>query len=126
MAFIKCSGGAGKLKETLLWENPNPTKQFAEQTITLNGNIFNYEYIKMHCEQTIGNGIIFIYYFKVSDLITDKGINMGGMKGTTGNYGVVRTMIFLSSGTQIKYLSGHGWNNSNNSVAVTQFIYGLK
>ena len=51
MAFIKCSGG-GKLKETKLWENPDTTKTFATQTITLNygGVIHNakdYDFLKL-------------------------------------------------------------------------------
>ena len=32
-------------KKTLLWENPNPANQFAEQTITLSSN--DYDYLKI-------------------------------------------------------------------------------
>ena len=44
MAFIKCSGG-GKLKETILWENPKPTSNFAAQTIMLSQDMNNFDYL---------------------------------------------------------------------------------
>ena len=49
MAFIKCSGG-GKMRETILWENPNSTASFASQQLALNyggvtHTIADYDYI---------------------------------------------------------------------------------
>ena len=51
MAFIKCSGG-GKLKETILWENPDPSVNFSDQTIIFDyggviHDINDYEYISL-------------------------------------------------------------------------------
>ena len=41
--------GGGRLKETVLWTNPNPTSSsgFANQTVTLSDNISNYKYISI-------------------------------------------------------------------------------
>ena len=129
MAFIKCSGGAGKLKETLLWQNPNPTKSFAAQTITLNEPMNTFEFLKIICNYTTSNTTnYFKYCFLITDLMNNAGcgINIGGLTTMSGNYGKVRTMSQYKSATEIQFLSGHGWNNTENTAAVPLYVYGLK
>lgn len=47
LASLKKIGGSGEqYTETVLWTNPSPTADFANQTVTLSENINNYDYIK--------------------------------------------------------------------------------
>lgn len=48
----KKGGGSPELEETVLWENPDTTKTFAAQDITLIDSINNYDYIVAYFTQT--------------------------------------------------------------------------
>lgn len=43
----------GSATEDLLWTNPDPTVEFAPQTVTLSGSLLDYEYVKIGYYLTI-------------------------------------------------------------------------
>jgi len=52
MAFIKCSGG-GKLKDTILWRNPNgATENFPAQSVGLDYPYTNFDYLEFKWDRT--------------------------------------------------------------------------
>ena len=133
MAFIKCSGG-GKLKETLLWENPNPTKSFAQQEVILNYDINNFEYLKfcniyLTTDTTKGIEILIS-----PDIFKNQGTS-SSVKNTnlcfTGTSAdVYKRYIYpiANNSTKIKFGNSiyNDGNSQNNKSLVPTFIYGLK
>ena len=136
MAFIKCSGG-GKLKETVLWTNPDATVGFSGQTITLDyggvtHDIDNYDYISINWDvnKTTGNNIRI--YFTPKDLKTST-------ESTTGNSNIVfcarystntayARQLFYKSNTTLKITTSYnlGKEGTTTNYAIPTKISGWK
>ena len=135
MAYVKCSGG-GKLKETKLWENPNPSAStFLAQTIILNDSITNFEYIEVEFQPyynlpaSTGKCIYLVGFFITLDgsNSSEKPTKAVGPSVKNGsNYDVIRPFYYVSD-TSIHFdayfYKGGGGNGATN---VPLYIYGLK
>ena len=139
MAFIKCSGG-GKLKETILWENPNPSGNFAAQTITLNyggvtHNISNFDYIRF---QYIAANYGTVASYKgqstfpkemvigsIATNINNPIIALGMNDNNKNNH---QRFATYESDTQIKFTIAYASNTqyTSNTRSIPTYIYGLK
>lgn len=89
-------------KPKVLWTNPNPTSNFASQTITLNDSLANYSYYeilyKTYKDENIG--------YNTGKIPTNWGTNINGM--VNANDGGVRSRmrsVTINSSTQIEISS---------------------
>ena len=133
MAFIKCSGGGGKLKETELWKNPNiatgNVKSFSSQTINLNYSIDNFEYLKFNYrvsddKDVIGNALMSVLDFNTA-IDSNGHINVAlAVRG--GSVAYYRRITYTSSTSIHIWNSSSGSGSTNNTTCLPLYVYGLK
>ena len=130
MAFIKCSGGA--LRETVLWENPNPSSGFEQTTITFSESFLNYLFIRFYWKAGYRNDTIAHIDFPSEDIRnfspgTVNGACRGAMGSVMGNYTRIRVITCNSDDEIIisRCCSFNASGTENNAVIPIK-ICGLK
>lgn len=137
MAYIPCKIGGGTEKATLLWTNPNPTSNsFSRQTVTLNGNINDYEYITFKVRNRVGDNPPNEYEYTayitrpiLKDYVDTFSVNFSGKwSSLDSSYVFARFFKVISSTSKVEisqcYNSYGPSMNNNNAVPLE--IYGHK
>ena len=139
MAFIKCSGGAGKLKETILWTNLTSTSNFTAQTITYSGPDWKtFEFISIiYSRSTSITSKYGRYFFLVSDLqnntidvdgtnrdIADSFVCGLPTSGTSNN--LLRAIIRNQSSNSFQFGAGWAYSSNSNGNCIPRIISGWK
>ena len=126
------SESGNSLETEVLWTNPNPTANFAAQTITLSDNLSNYRYFKIiyNTNPNHAQNHEFIAIFSPSDLYpyATNALVIGG-RNTDGNNGVYMRGFGSSSDNTIQFgLAGKGneTGSSSSSYMVPKQIIGIK
>ena len=116
----------------LLWTNPNPSAEFAPQT--LNINLSDYKYVVI-TSTFGGNGLTNDYFDGHKSLIevgTTSNITgvHGGSNGLNHSHGIAATtreVIVTTSSIEFKKGNFYnGTNNQSNNYAVPLYIWGIK
>lgn len=68
LCTLRKSGG-GKMKETVLWTNPNTTVGFASSNINLSDNISKYKFISIKAQVNTNISNALDYYFDTTDVV---------------------------------------------------------
>ena len=133
MALYKCGGGT--MTETQLWSNSAPTSSFGTQTITLNGNISDYKYIKLTYRYTTSDATTIDIYMSTDDyknkcLYSSTGHIAGRLSPsfvTASKVAYARSSSYVAD-NQILFGSCVTMNGttSNNSYCIPTKISGLK
>ena len=123
MAFIKCSGG-GKLKETVLWTNPDATKSFSESTLSLSQSFKNFDYLKIIFIYSTTNTFEFDVTYSVAGINGLEELRPGSSNVVLGwyyrNFGYDKNGNFMMSSCVI--VSG----STSNTKLIPKQIIGLK
>ena len=124
-----------QMTETTLWTNSNVANTFAEQTITLNDSITNYDYIKVTITSSTSTTTEYMdTIFKVSDFITyvrpSSSVNhwpqaaVGARAGGTSNF---RVLLYVPD-NKISISNGvaAGSTSALNSRVIPVKVIGMK
>lgn len=129
---VNVSGG-GSLDETTLWINPNPTSDFAQQSITLSDDIDNYDYIKIEVKGNTSSTwsapniciLCSVEDFKTTGSTAGHSRIAAGIRATSGTY--TRLFDYIDDTTidaSNSVLVSTGGNTNNTNVPIK--ISGLK
>lgn len=136
MSYIRC---VYKLsKETVLWENPQPTNAFATQTVTLSDDITNYDMLRIEGIATTTNDTYLEVYVDPLYLVTcstSKSEKAGGCgiaastgAGSTGSRYTRVLKSTTSAPNKIEFGSEFSMatSTSKNENAIPTRIIGIK
>lgn len=133
-AAVDVNVSGGSLDETLLWENPNPSSSYGENTVTLNDSVQNYDYLRFEFTRGTTNPEIFSVIYTVDEL-DNTAQNQNGEKlssptifiAGTGYYTRVLAKV---SDTSIVFANGKKYTESGTTNSPTSLmpykIFGLK
>ena len=130
MAFYRSGGGS--LTETVLWTNLTPTSAFATQTVSLNDNLSNYDYVAFEVKAATDTQDTFrviypIEVFQNSKLNVSKSyiVDFGGT--AINGQGYVRC-AFYDTDTTIKFDDSYKVNVAGklNTSNIPLKVIGLK
>ena len=117
--------------ETTLWTNSNPTSSsgFANQTVTLDYSMSNYNYIKIYGRVSNANSSEIYTIIKRSDFIaTDSTANSTSVAlgaRSSGGVSITRTAWYVSS-NQVGFSAGFGANGVIAQACIPTKITGLR
>lgn len=105
-------GGSATWVETVLWQNPSPSSDFAAQTVTLSDDINNYDYLKVsyvNYNASAGTNDPYNIYISVSDFKTSRygdstrhnTFTFGGLYVPSNNW-YTRQMVY-NTDTSVKF-----------------------
>lgn len=129
--------GGGKLKETILWTNPNPNSNFSGTAITLLDSIANYTFIVFEYKASTTTSTIFkayvtpddlrkSYYYNSTDATKRPLIGLGAIS----YYVAQGRMVTYQSDTNITIQGAYRFDSSaagnDNSMAIPLYIKGLR
>ena len=140
--YGELSSGGEQYEETLLWENPNPTSNFAQQAVTLSDDINNYDYISVEYKSSKPATIASKVIIPVNDFKAYSGTTASASDGNKGfrwfigsryqdgsnTYGYVRYVSYTSD-TSITITNGYALGTTTTSVqtvVIPYKIYGVK
>ena len=111
------------MKSTLLWSNPNPNAAFGSQTVNLNDNINNYDYIKVTCRYDVNSSTQTSMLMSVNDF--KNSVNSAGklvlpLASIVGSsYGL--RFVYYANGTQVAFDA-----RGSGDYQIPLAIYGMK
>lgn len=126
---VNVSGG-GSLDETILWTNPNPTSDFAQQSITLSDDIDNYDYIKIEVKGNTSSTwsapniciLCSVEDFKTTSSTAGHSRIAAGIRATSGTY----TRLFdynddttINASNSVQVSTGGNTNNTNVPIKIS-------
>lgn len=123
-----------KTKETVLWTNPSPTSNFAEQNIDLNSTVLGYDYIKIRYRQSAANAAEYSLIVPLAEYRASWESNTGNARAivifavaTTTNQ-VYSRRVFYRNVTSAKITDAilNGTTTLGNNLAIPLQIIGLK
>ena len=128
-------GGGGKYTETSLWTNPNPTSDFANQTVTLSESMDNFKYLKFvykvyadAASNPTNEVIIPVEDFKTTNYTSGTvSLGLSSAANASGTNYLWSRVAYYASNTTITFSSTRatGANSTNNARSVPTEILGL-
>lgn len=139
MALIEmdfAGSGSEHYEETLLWTNPSPTSDFADQTITLANDITNYDFLKLlwiYNKSTITSGSnLYSELIPVSKLISSgvydtQNVSRYLFGARVGQTHKGRAIVYATS-TSVRITANWNLNSSgtDNASCIPYQIIGVK
>lgn len=134
MGFHNSGGGGGeRLVETVLWTNPDPTSDFAAQTVNLSDSIGNYDYIAFTYKLQKAQTATYKVYYSAAEVLawramTDSGtyLPFGVIGGRSDeNY---KRLLAKEATNQVSFSTATGMANStaSNGMITPLQVIGVK
>lgn len=128
---LKKKGGGGKQKETVLWTNNAPTRNQGAVSISLNGDLSDYDYIKFIYRYNTTNSKSFNLTIPYSEFIkcvysnADNAFAIGASAGSNNYY---YRYIWYTNDTTVATSHCFKYNSTtqSDSVAILTDVVGCK
>jgi len=116
----------GSLSETVLWTNPSPTTAQQSQTVTLAGNISNFDLIKITYRKSTADATELSVYCDITKSISP--IMAACLIYNAANRGYYCRSVSYDSNTSVKTSYAGRWDagGSDQSMAIVTTICGVK
>lgn len=136
MAYLPMISGGGAMTETVLWTNLNPSNNFDAQTITVDDDFANYQFIKIEYYKSTSSQY-WQYYsstcFDIDEFLDCQNnsqhpkVAVFGTRATaTAPYPVMVRYAYVTDTNKLYIAAGRQDGGNSNSIIIPKRIIGIK